>query len=218
MIVFGPRLQADQYASQVILDMAYEEGFKDASPLNLQFTASGAGAYTTTADKAGGAASLRIETNCLQLNDASVFNLGASDFTIEFWIKKIGLRNDDNTGNPIFAKWQWPSAQSFWLGYTSTQMYLYGTSLGVIGCAPPSLNVWENYAWCRQGSTCRVFKNGQVVNTVSVGTAAFTPTSYLVRVGGSSDGIERTCNAFIDSLRVTKAARYLANYTKLYTK
>ena len=71
-------------------------------------------------------------------------------------------------------------------------------------------NTWSHVAVCRSGSTINLYING--VLGVLAGSATYTGnfSDGLCKIGSGSHG---AFNGFIDEFRITKFARYTANFT-----
>jgi hypothetical protein len=76
-----------------------------------------------------------------------------------------------------------------------------------------SLNTWSHIALVKNGSSVKLYLNGQVV--VSKTTASVTlPSMYLCEVGRNRDGGIPDFSGYIDEVCITKGlARYTENFT-----
>jgi hypothetical protein len=158
---------------------------------------------------------------------ASPANVGLhslqGDFTIEFWI----YPNTLNTFNDIVA-----TANSFaflgagksgWIvyyansgtqirfAYQSSSSWVFDTGFG--SATSLSTGTWTHIAIVRSGSTISCYKNGTASSTTITNNTNLVSTDFGVYVGAGAGNQSNISNAYIDDLRITKFARYTANFT-----
>jgi len=138
----------------------------------------------------------------------------SGDFTIECWLYWtahgsyggiVGCANS-NTGSAISAGW--------YLDFNSTSNNLQfegqgGVSVVTTNVIPSSQ--WVHIAVVRSGSTITHYLNG-VANGSGTSSTSFNSATYPLYVGVDR-GNTSTLTGYIDDLRISKVARYTANFT-----
>lgn len=173
---------------------------------------------STTQSKFGGASALFDGSgDYLTLPASSDLDFGASDFTIELWVRF----NSIATTQGVFATHALSS------GHTPVLIYLTGgnmlffssSTLGVWDVANAATiksgvaaGVWYHVAVCRAGGNIRLFCDGVLVNTVTVNGALLPLSGNTPSIGQWAGG--SWLNGHLDDLRISKGvARYTANFT-----
>lgn len=141
------------------------------------------------------------------VSDASLA-LGTSDFTVEMWVYTpnwdgynclFGNSNADYPGVVFGAG-----------SYDGVYIYAGGWVVHYVNApAAFSFNQWQHIAYVRSGSTVKTYVNGVLAATGST-SGNFTNSSW--GIGAQQDGDE-SWPGYIRNLRITKAARYTANFT-----
>ncbi|AGH31521.1 hypothetical protein SWZG_00008 [Synechococcus phage S-SKS1] len=180
--------------------------FTDSSSYSHTVTANGNAQISTTQSKFGGA-SMYFDGSgdWVDAANSSEFAFGTGDFTVEAWVYPVvssaifetrtslfnaGFGYEFKTSGPKI----WDGTEGAYL-YNSTNTY--------------STNTWYHVAFCRQGTTVRVFVNGVLDGTA---TSSRDLTAEGARVGSNING--NSSNTYIDDLRLTKGvARYTSNFT-----
>lgn len=146
----------------------------------------------------------------------SELNLGAGDFTIDFWIRyealPIGLtvfRYYDGGGQ---CPWAWNintgGQIKFWASGNGTSYDLInGQNVHIA-----STGVWYHYAATRSGSDVRLFVDGALVATVNIGSAALYSPTTQIGLGSAST------RHYISEFRIKKSAEWTASFTVPATK
>jgi hypothetical protein len=220
----------DQYQNSVGL-LLRGEGlnngtvFADNGPLAKEITRIGSTVTSTAQSKFGGS-SLYFDGNNSGLEvgsafDATLAGFQAGDFTIETWFRSsmtargvlmsayravstptgiIIQFNRDAGSGPIFG--------SFVVGYGDTALLTTDGGLW-------SANTWHHLALVRSGSTLSFFVDGvsraSTTNTTDMSDGERTTIGCL---RFSSNGvILLPYTGYLDDFRITKAARYTANFT-----
>jgi len=144
-----------------------------------------------------------------------LLNFGSGDFTIECWVYSItplssysaqyahilGKGNGNNSGTYSLAFYQ--SKISFSIGSTLVQ-----------GSSTLTNNTWYHFAVTRSGTTLRLFVNGTLDLTTTNSTVLSSSFSFNVGDRQSGDlSAQYPLNGYVDDLRVTRVARYTANFT-----
>jgi hypothetical protein len=198
-------------------------GIYDATSKNDLETVGNA-QISTTQSKWGGSSMYFDGTgDYLSMPNNDLVRLGGGDFTIEFWANTTSF--GAQTYTPICGIWDTnvPTA-SIASYYVSLNAYNTTYKLGfsyfvssatdvAFGTATNSTGSWDHYAVVRSGNLLYGFKNGTLLNsggTAITGTIA-NAASTDFRIGGIKNG--NVYNGYIQDLRITKYARYTANFT-----
>jgi hypothetical protein len=195
-------------------------GITDATAKNDLETVGNA-QISTTQSKFGGSSMYFDGTgDGLDIRDTELLEFGNGNFTVEGWVRFAALPG--NTGiAAIVGKWD-GSSQKSWYMYIynnggTYQLYFSYTTNGSTNINPLanvtiSTNTWYHMAVCRDGANLRMFLDGtQVGSTHNIATDTIFGGTYPAQVGrvaGTHD-----LNGYIDDLRITKYARYTANFT-----
>jgi hypothetical protein len=186
-----------------LLLSATNAGIYDAAAKNVAETVGNAQVSTTTAQF--GATSMYFDGtgDCLIFRPTPNFLFGG-DFTIEGWFNR-----DNGVDNSIFVM-ETSGANYFALNVASTgySVYLNATGPNFSPSVTLSNNTWYHVALVRSGSTVTLYHNGTSVGSTT-NSSALGSASVISYVGGINGGLK----AYIDELRITKYARYTANFT-----
>jgi hypothetical protein len=189
--------------------------FTDNSPTPKTVTAVGNSQISTAQSKFGGA-SIAFDGTGDYLTSPfnSALHVLGSDFTLELWVRLAASQN--NFG--LFSTYT--DAGSNVRGYivriipTGLRVFAgKGGSLSVLQDNTYTFSVgqWYHIAVTSQANTGRVFIDGtQQGGTIDFsGTVNSTETLQIGRTHTATDDL----NGFIDDLRITRTARYTANFT-----
>lgn len=182
------------------------------------YDATGAANYTTNGTAATTATAAQYSpTSIGQLthnNNSNTASAGGAlpvlalpaDFTAEFWYRPIVAYGDTllYDHGPTTA-----AGFSIWINSALKFGYLRGGSPAVAGTTTVTAGNWYHVAVCRSGSTVRLFVNGTQEATYTDSTVypAANP-----RYGSYVNNTYSTAG-YYGELRVTRAARYTANFT-----
>jgi hypothetical protein len=206
----GPSTVDPLFASTSLL-LPLNGSFEDSSSSNLSSSIVGSG-VSFSADIR------RFGTGSVYFNNAGYVSFGQQnallfdgDFTIECWIRLDDLNQNHTIGSSSNAS----NTQIFRYGYGGNNLvtcYINDQFVVESANAGTQAQVWQHLALCRSGSNTRFFADG-----VQVG-ATYTSNfgSFRMDVIGAtiwSGGIIQYMKGHIDDLRLTKAARYTANFT-----
>ncbi len=196
----------------------------DNSPTPKTVTAVGNAQISTAQSKFGGASiAFDGSGDYASLADSSAFQLGLSSqpFTIEFWFYR------NTTGDHAFfsrgggaPNWNTTTGYQYLAFIQAGVLYWmwndnYDSAPAFVSTSVlPAIQQWHHYAASYDGATTRLFINGSSVGTPS-SFPYMTPSSAdRIRVGSTPVNADLlSLNGYIDDLRITKAARYTANFT-----
>ncbi len=162
----------------------------------------------------GGGLQLNGSTDYLRTPMADGFNFGASDFTIEFWIRfaastgsqyAVMVDRGSNTFKYIIC------------GRAAEQWYfaLKDSNVIQVNIQEPdalSANVWYHVAFVRNGSSWKVYRDGQLRGSGANYAPACPTFTNEVDMGAADANL--FVNGWMDELRISKGvARYTANFT-----
>lgn len=207
----------DPFFSDVTLLLAMDgtngsTTFTDDSSGGLAFTANGNAQISTAESKFGGASGLFDGTGDYITSDTTTdaLTFGTSDFTIEFWLRPGSL--------PVGGVLQQTptSAPAIYINVDST----FGVRIGRHGAAQLdsatdtlSVGVWTHLAFVRDSGSVKIFFDGvsQSMSATGGGIGGYNfSATKAIEIGRTADA---SLDGYMDSLRVTKAARYTTNFT-----
>jgi hypothetical protein len=187
--------------------------FVDSGPNALAITRYGTASISTTQSKFSGSSGY-IDGSGARLGlSSTAIDFGTEDFTAECWIYLNASPSSANA--QIMGKHVYGTGASWILQINTSRVlsFLWNDGANVLSTAT-SLNLgqWYHIAASRNGSTLRIFINGSQVASTSISYTFSSSTEFTI--GSSSNDIPAArINAYIDDVRLTKAARYLANFT-----
>lgn len=147
---------------------------------------------------------------------AADFNFGTGDFTIECFGYFIAAGQGGYSMilslRATTSGYLSGDANAVSLSGHSQQGNLFNPnlSIGVAANAMPA-NVWKHLALVRTSGVLKYFVDGVQVGADVANTKALNPTYLYVGVDNPTNG-DGAYNGYIDEVRVTKAARYTANF------
>ena len=199
--------------------------FTDSSSNNLNVTAFGNAQINATQSKYGGASGYFDGAgDYLSISDATRFNFGSGDFTVEFWFynsnsidqSKCLIAINNNNSSIGYAGIR----VYYWVNNTiETLISSTGSSWAIIANTATansvSKNTWNHYAVVRSGNTIKIFVNGtQYISDKTMTGSVYASSSHLIAGLIASSSVIETFNGNIDELRITKGiARYTSNFT-----
>ena len=193
----------------------------DSSPSPKTVTAVGNAQISTAQSKFGGA-SILLDGNGDNLStpDSDAFYLPA-DFTIECHLYAVSWAGH---GGFVYFAGQYqisdysPVLPFFNSGVPGIGAYAAPASLSFVnatsGAAIP-LNTWTHVAWVRSGNRWSVFVDGteRLLAASASGTPYNSTAPFVIGRHTFVDPPGYAFNGYIDDFRITKVARYTANFT-----
>jgi hypothetical protein len=204
----------DPFVNNVSL-MLDGESLTDKSQNAVTVTVQGAVTVDSSIKKVGNS-SLKFagaKTDYLTISNSSLFNF-PGDFTIEFWTyaNQFGQQSGFTTyfSNDTLDRFQ----LAVYPTNANIQLYLNG-SLFIQGSLSASIaGRWMHIAVVRSGTTVTIYENG--VSRAS-GTSSYSVATTLLYIGRqvarSPTDYAGNLDGYIDDLKITKGARYTANFT-----
>jgi hypothetical protein len=185
-------------------------------------TPAGDAKISTAQSKFGGASCLLDGTgDYLDCGDSADFELGSGDFTLESWVRFTGYSNSfggfyaavlvgkDQIGARAFH-WKITGTSN---SYTAIVFSTAGTELTVNYTF--SLDTWYHLAVCKSGTTLRFFVNGTQAGANQTHNTTIADVATALTVGAHLyTGYTYALKGYMDSIRITKAARYTADFTE----
>jgi hypothetical protein len=136
------------------------------------------------------------------------FNMGTGDYTVEFWMNSgtpgsqqclFDFRNADVSGQGIAINYK-----------TDRALVVYMQADRITSSAI-SANTWTHVAVVRASGTYRLYVNGASAGTWANSDVVAPPVNRPY-IGAVNDGTQ-VYNGYIDDLRITRFARYTANFS-----
>ena len=196
----------------------------DGSAGSTSFTDSSLNAHTLTptsttvnaTSKFGsGAADFTAgSTSAIDTGNATDFNFGAGPFTVEAWIYPTSL----SSFAVIAAQTLTTGSNNGWIFSASSTALSFAYSangsgsIGINASYTIPLNTWTHAAVDFDGTTLRVYINGAVLGTGSLGGAIY-PSTLNTLIGNTPDNVGNF-TGYLDEVRVTKG---LAMYGGAFT-
>lgn len=195
----------------------------DSSQYSHVLTAYGAASASGAAKFGVNSLSLDGDGDYFTVPSNSAFSF-SGDFTIEAWIKLTAASSQYSGayyGACLASTYTSSGANPGWqlrLDGTSSgydTIYLYTGTAALTWSASIVLNTWHHVAVCRSGSSVRAFLDGTQCGSTSTNSDSLTPSNANALSIGRLDlsGFAFYYTGLIDELRLTKAARYTANFT-----
>ena len=220
----------DTYVNNVSL-MLDGESLTDKSQNN--FTVTNSSVAVSSAQVKYGTSSLYFNgASYLSIPDSTAFGFGTGDFTIEFWLK-LGAAITATSGDASYRS----IVNKYSAGSTGTEDAFYvflnnaaGTmqfnvgfvsnttasnfAFNITGVDTSLNSVWNHVAVVRSSGSLKVYFNGTQIGTTQAYSSSINQGTLPLLVGARTYApIDLYFNGYIDDLRITKSARYTANFT-----
>lgn len=198
----------------VLLTNFTNAGVFDNAAMSDLVTVGTAQISTAQAKFGTGSISFNGSGSYLQIPSGPVFNFGAANFTIEFWLYPNSLANSP----AIITKTAASGSNIGWFieAAADTIYFGYGTSGGQFATFSGTLptSAWTYIAVTRVGGALNCFFNGISAGAqTGFSTGAIDNTNPLL-IGRGFGSAASDLNGYLDEVRVTVGiARYTANFT-----
>ena len=159
----------------------------------------------------------RSGSGYLRADASSEHDLGADDFTIEFWMYKPAPINQNGGLVDFRSIGTRPvSAPTLYLNASSGgRVTYYEKGSILIQTAPIPANTWIHIALCRLGNLITMYENGLAVGTTTKNDSFLTNLPITIgRVGDDLNSNDYYFRGYLDEVRITKGvARYTEDFT-----
>lgn len=208
----------DQYWLATQLLLRGDGSLSDSSNYDRSVTNYGAAA-TGTAKYGSNSLLFSGSSAYLRVAGSSAFSL-PGDFTLEAWVYFSAASSSYSGAYGACIMATYPAGSGGWqlringnaTSYTTINLYTGVTDLNWNGTF--AINQWHHVAVCRSGSSIRAFINGVQVGSTQTCTDnmdSYSGDVWIGRLNASPYFFQM--NGLMDDLRITKAARYVANFT-----
>lgn len=204
-------------------------GIIDSSTINDSETLGNAQVSTSIKKYGFGSIYLDGSGDVVLIEPTQDLEFGSGDFTIEFWLYRVGTGRMAIYAGSFGADWSIgidissvaPNTSNtigIWASSTGSSWNLVNADTGGngIGTIAVAQFVWTHVAYVRNGSTWMSFVNGvRDRNITGVSGSIVNRATYQKAVGSwFSTGAEAPLNGYLSDFRITKGlARYTANFT-----
>lgn len=213
----------DPFFDDVLFQPDYDDALgriRDFGPLDLPVNAFGNAAGSTSIEPYADANSIALDgsEDYCTIEDDPFLEIGSGDLTVEASVRLSSVAGNKTLLSKYFTT---GNQRSFWMLWQdiatdvlTAVLSANGSSTSLINSAAhtPTVDVWEHWAYCRDGSDHRMFIDG----TQSGATQTFSGALFNSNrpwVIGASNNFDNYMNGYISQLRVTKAARRTAAFT-----
>jgi len=140
--------------------------------------------------------------------NGTTFSFGTGDFTIEFWMYPTSL---PSAGMLMDGRGSGASGDMWLINFVSgvANWYVGGN---LITSSTISANTWTHLAVCKANGSTRMFLNGIQTGSTYADTRNYTVGNGWPTIGASYNAVDFFAG-YMDDIRITKAARYIANFT-----
>ena len=136
--------------------------------------------------------------------------LGGGAFTVQFWL----YLSSNPSSNPIVFGKDQTGGTEYYATVTTTGIYFSTTSglqTGGNYTFTPVVGVWYHITWSCDGTTYRIFANGQLVATAPVAGGAITNSTSPLTVGASARGVNYFYGQ-LEDFRIDKGVAITQNF------
>ncbi|MDP9809344.1 hypothetical protein J2W42_002192 [Rhizobium tibeticum] len=189
--------------------------FPDSGSKSRLWYGFGAAKISTAQSKFGGASlSLDGSTNTyIAITDGLAdFNFGTGDFSVDFWFRPAVI---PASGASVFFETRQTTATVnpiIYMDSNGKAIYFAASNNRITSTTTLAINNWYHIAVCRASGITRLFINGVQEGGNYVDTNNFVTPPSAIWIGCDYTGVGIP-NGFIDEFRISKIARYTANFT-----
>ena len=197
--------------TKLLLNMADGQAIDSAAQSNLTLVGN---ANTSTDQAKFGNTSLHLTGSGDKANiSGDLVNFGTSDFTLEGFFRIADMEGTDTyffdgrdgTSGVLIPNILFDESNS-------NHVRVYSYPYIITGATDISLNTWYHLALCRSGSSLKLFLNGTQEGSTYTTLQNYVAGSFA-SIGGFAGGTQQSMVGFIDDFRISKFARYTANFT-----
>lgn len=190
-------------------------GIADAASQNVLETVGNAQISTAQSKWGGGSMAFDGTGDYLTVPDSPAWFLSTGNFTIELWIYF------SSTASLSMLVQQGLNINNRWILYYSTttgmSFDVASAAATLITCQQGSTagwatNTWYHVAVVRNGNAFNIYRNGTSIASAT-DTDSIPDFAGPLYIGGGAFSGDVSLNGYIDDLRITKFARYTANFT-----
>lgn len=190
-------------------------GIADAASQNVLETVGNAQISTAQSKWGGGSMAFDGTGDYLTVPDSPAWFLSTGNFTIELWIYF------SSTASLSMLVQQGLNINNRWILYYSTttgmSFDVASAAATIITCQQGSTagwatNTWYHVAVVRNGNAFNIYRNGTSIASAT-DTDSIPDFAGPLYIGGGAFSGDVSLNGYIDDLRITKFARYTANFT-----
>ena len=151
----------------------------------------------------------------LKMDGEGHANFGTGDFTAEGWFYVTSVPGSGTIYTIVDARNSGGTSNGWTMGLNASgQIYIYAAGTQPVSAGGSvSAGTWYHWAYCRSGTTAKMFLDGTQVGSTNSGLSTnYSDTQY--RIGASHNGGE-TFTGYQFDVRTTKGkARYTSNFTR----
>jgi len=190
--------------------------FPDSSQYGHVMTARNGASVNASQGQFGQSAEFDGSNNRIDTPDSADWDFGSGDFTIDFWYRPNDLGSDQT----LIAQWNVAGGNGAWyvchLGGGNIQFVYKDASAGQLffnRAFNVNVNTWHHIAISREGSSVRLFVDGNKMGSTVTWSGTFASSPNLLSIG-SFDGGGQEVNGQLDEIRISKGiARWNADFT-----
>jgi hypothetical protein len=148
-----------------------------------------------------------------QLTDTTAIAFGSSDFTVEAFVFPTNV-----SGTQMIAS-KWSSASGPWQFFLSTNTANFSITTGSgqfdVQSAAGTIvaNTWTHIAVVRQTTSLKIYINGTLSSTTSIGAVSVISRNDTVQIGARTFGGAPNFSGYISNLRTVTSAVYTSAFT-----
>jgi hypothetical protein len=148
-----------------------------------------------------------------QLTDTTAIAFGSSDFTVEAFVFPTNV-----SGTQMIAS-KWSSASGPWQFFLSTNTAQFSITTGSgqfdVQSAAGTIvaNTWTHIAVVRQTTSLKIYINGALSSTTSIGAVSVISRNDTVQIGARTFAGAPNFSGYVSNLRTVTSAVYTSNFT-----
>ena len=198
----------DPFWQQTTLCLPFDGSATDVSGNGITLTNTGSVTFAAT-PKVGSGAAAFSGSNYLSVASGSLADVGTGDITFEAWVKVTTI----GAGQMLFST---GTGGNYFVIQIDVSGHIYinfGVPGGIsITTATLTAGTYKHVAYIKKGTTGMVFLDG-ALDTGSIAALGSQSSSLVGATIGAHSGGTNKFTGSLDQLRLTKAARYTANFT-----